>query len=142
VALADEKMLALKTMKVAPLKTERLTGSHLPSEVLDLIAMFIYEGGCRQARALHAFSLTSKAFRRSGLLYILEMLTYYLDNESGSLRRFMQHPDLLSYVRVLTIARPSRDNRDHHPGKREEEDSDVELLGQALQRMSSLRRVK
>jgi hypothetical protein len=135
-------MLALKTMKVAPVQAERLTGSHLPSEVLDLIAVFIYEGCCRQARALHAFSLTSKSFRRSGLPYILETLTYYLDHTSGSMRRFMKRPDLLSYVRVLSIARPSSGNRDHDPRKREEEDSDVELLGQALKHISSLRRVK
>ncbi|KAI1629145.1 hypothetical protein EDD37DRAFT_38558 [Exophiala viscosa] len=149
-------MLALKSMRVPPTATEHATTFQgLPSEILDIIANQIYDGGLGQVDELLTLSLVSRPFRRSALPLLFKTVSHVVrdrldQNEHGALRRLLNHPHLLRYIQIVHVVRPtaahgfvpSLDHATTQRLTREHTSSDLQVLKEALPLMTRLRCVR
>ncbi|KAK6382161.1 hypothetical protein LTS17_004047 [Exophiala oligosperma] len=149
-------MLALKSMRVPSLATEHATTfQELPSEIVDLIANELFDGGFGLADGLLTFSLVSRQFRRSALPFLFSNISHVVrdrldQQEHGALRRFLNHPHLLRHVKDLHIARPA-DIRGFVPSldaasaqclAEEHKGADLQVIKKSLPLMTRLHRIR
>jgi hypothetical protein len=105
-------MLALKTMRKPSFQNEpRTTVQHLPIELLDIIAGYVFEEGFRQTDSLLSFSLVSRSFRQSALPLLFQTVSHVIrdrvdQQEGGVLHALVTKSLLLTHVKSLHIERP------------------------------------
>ncbi|KAK5035839.1 hypothetical protein LTR13_005409 [Exophiala sideris] len=139
-----------------PSATEHaITFQELPSEILDIIANQVYDGGLGQFDELLTFSLVSHPFRRSALPFLFKTVSHVVrdrldQNEHGGFRRLLNHPHLLRFIQMVPVVRPteihgfvpSLDQTTTQRLTREHMSSDLQVLKAALPLMTRLRRIR
>lgn len=106
-------MLALKSMRPSSYfyPEPKPTAKELPSEILDMIARYLFDDGLGQLDSLLPFASVSHHFRQSALPLLYSTVSHVVrdrldQGEGGLLRRLINHAHLLCHVRTLHLRRP------------------------------------